>query len=67
MTVSMRIDLYEKVTGKKAGQIFDDSDIFSHNGRSPSPRRLPEYLSRYYPFKQHGPKYHNSVSIPRIT
>ena len=33
-TTSIRIDLYEEVTGKKAGQIFDDSDIFSCDGRS---------------------------------
>ena len=37
-TVSMRIDSYEEVTGKKAGQIFDDSDIPSRDGRSQSPK-----------------------------
>jgi hypothetical protein len=51
MTTSMRIDLYEEVTQKKAGQIFDDSDILSHNGRSQLPKRSPEYPSRYYPFQ----------------
>ena len=50
-TVSMRIDSYEEITGKKAGQIFDDSDVTSRDGRSQSPRRLPEHPSRYYPFK----------------
>jgi Plavaka transposase len=50
-TASMRIDSYEKVTRKKAGQIFDDSDIPSHNGRSQLPRRSPEHSSRYYPFQ----------------
>ena len=53
-TASMRVDSYEKVTGKKAGQIFDDreesSDILSGNGRSQSPRRSPD-SSRYYPFQ----------------
>jgi hypothetical protein len=51
MTTSMRIDLYEEVTQKKAGQIFDDSDILSHNGRSQLLKRSPEYPSRYYPFQ----------------
>jgi hypothetical protein len=50
-TASMRIDSYEEVTRKKAGQIFDDSDIPSRDGRSQSPRRSPEHLSRYYPFQ----------------
>jgi hypothetical protein len=46
----MRVDSYEKDTGKKAGQIFDDSDILNGNGRSQSPRRSPD-SSRYYPFQ----------------
>jgi hypothetical protein len=50
-TASMRIDSYEEVTRKKAGQIFDDSDISSRDGRSQSPKRSPEHLSRYYPFQ----------------
>ena len=50
-TASMRIDSYEEVTRKKAGQIFDDSDIPSHNSRSQLPRRSPEHSSRYYPFQ----------------
>ena len=33
-TSSIRVDLYEEVTGKKAGQIFEDSDVFSRDGRS---------------------------------
>src|SRR5580692_9416959 len=48
---SIRVDLYKEVTGKKAGQIFDDSDILNGNGRSQSPRRSQEHLSRYYPFQ----------------
>jgi hypothetical protein len=47
----IRVDSYEEVTGKKAGQIFDDSDIPSHDGSSQFPRRSPEYLSRYHPFQ----------------
>ena len=50
-TVSIRIDSYEEITGKKAGQIFDDSDVPSRDGRSQSPRKLPEHPSRYHPFK----------------
>ena len=49
--VLIRVDLYEEVTGKKAGEIFDDSDILSCNSRSQSPRRSPENSSRYYPFQ----------------
>ena len=37
-TASIRVDLYEEVTGKKAGQIFDDSDILSGNSRNSSRR-----------------------------
>ena len=50
-TVSIRVDLYEEVTGKKAGEIFDDSDVLSCDSRSQSPRRSPENSSRYYPFQ----------------
>jgi hypothetical protein len=60
-TASIRVDLYEEVTGKKAGQIFEDSDsdVFSHDGRSGGrsssrsklPRRSPEHSSRYHPFQ----------------
>jgi hypothetical protein len=50
-TTSIRVNSYEEVTGKKAGQIFDDSDIPSHNHRSQSPRRLPERSSKYRPFQ----------------
>ena len=50
-TASIRIDSYEEVTGKKAGQIFDDSDIPSRDGRSQSSKRSPEHSSRYHPFK----------------
>ena len=48
---SIRVDLYEEVTGKKAGEIFDDPDILNGDGRSQSPRRSPEHSSRYYPFQ----------------
>jgi hypothetical protein len=48
---SIRVNSYEEVTGKKAGQIFDDSDIPSHDGSSQFPRRSPEHLSRYHPFQ----------------
>ena len=50
-TVSIRVDLYEEVTGKKAGEIFDDSDVLSCDSRSQSPRRSLENSSRYYPFQ----------------
>ena len=49
--MSIRVDLYEEVTGKKAGEIFDDSDVLSCDSRSQSPRRSPENSSRYYPFQ----------------
>jgi len=45
------VDLYKKITGKKASEIFDDSDILSHDSRSQSPRKLSEHSSRYYPFQ----------------
>ena len=62
-TASIKVDLYEEVTGKKAGQIFEDSDVFSRDdisggrsggrssGRSESPKRSPEHSSRYHPFQ----------------
>jgi Plavaka transposase len=50
-TASIRIDSYEEVTGKKAGQIFDDFDILNCDSKSQSPRRSPEHSSRYYPFQ----------------
>ena len=50
-TASMRIDSYEEVTRKKAGQIFNGSDIPSRDGRSQSPRRSPKHPSRYHPFQ----------------
>ena len=49
--MSIRVDLYEEVIGKKAGEIFDDSNVLSHDDRSQSLRRLPEHSSRYYPFQ----------------
>jgi hypothetical protein len=44
---SIRVNLYEKVTRKKVGKIFDDSDILSCVGRSQSSRRLLEHSSKY--------------------
>ena len=49
-TVLIRVDLYEEVTGKKVGKIFDDSDVLSCDSRSQSLRSL-EHSSRYYPFQ----------------
>jgi hypothetical protein len=47
----MRIELYEEVTGKKAGQVFDDTENIDHdNGRQTSKRPLG-HRSTYHPFQ----------------
>jgi hypothetical protein len=50
-TKSIIVNSYEEVTGKKAGQIFDDSNVLSHDGSGQFPRRSPEHSSRYHPFQ----------------
>ena len=50
-TASIRIDSYEEVTRKKAGQIFDDSNIPNYDGSSQFPKGSREHSSSYYPFQ----------------
>ena len=38
-TASMRIELYEEVTGKKAGQVFDDTENIDHDNGRQTPKR----------------------------
>ena len=50
-TASMRIELYEEVTGKKAGQVFDDTENIDHDNGRQTPKRPPGYKSTYHPFQ----------------
>jgi hypothetical protein len=50
-TASMRIELYEEVTGKKAGQVFDDTENINHDNGRQTPKRPPGHRSTYHSFQ----------------
>ena len=57
ITASMRIESYEEETGKKAGQIFDDTGNTDHKSGSQTPKGPkgpkgpPGHMSTYHPFQ----------------
>jgi hypothetical protein len=50
-TASIRIESYEEVTGKKAGQAFDDTDNINHENGRQTPKKPRGDLSTYLPFQ----------------
>ena len=47
----MRIELYEEVTGKKAGQVFDNTENIDHDNGRQTLKRPPGHRSTYHPFQ----------------
>ena len=46
-----RIELYEEITGKSAGQVLDDLEHIYHKSRTQKPKAQSAQILTYYPFR----------------